>query len=330
MSTAALQRHMQNEVRDQAAMGREAHMMVRKLAEIGEGQHAHAGLQALLEGIGVGAAQRTDLEASVYTTTMLLPSTVVKLLFREYPRDFKRLLGADTNKLRDFWTTFLARPRTREWAAAHPQLAGKSVGDLVSTIPCTVHADAGPCSKTQSCNCISWSSLLGSGGEKLTKFLAASYLKRGNAPDGPAWQRFLADFEALATGTVDGEAVAREGRKVWKLLLLLSKSDEEVKANEYGLAHFNAPECCPDCLANASTRPYTDLRAGAAWRPSQAMDFESWHLRMRAPLHPLVLLQVLLLPGHHACPGLQRVRGRHLRWRPRAGAGEGRPGENRC
>lgn len=49
------------------------------------------------------------MEAPVSVTTMVLPSTVVRLLHRDYPRDFKRVLGADTNKLRDFWTNFLSR-----------------------------------------------------------------------------------------------------------------------------------------------------------------------------------------------------------------------------
>ena len=85
------------------------------------------------------------------------------------------------------------RPRTRQWAEQHPHLRGKTPAELVCMVPCAVHTDAGPCSKTNSCNCISWSSMLGTGGEKLTKFLVCSYLKHDNHGDAPGWGRLLQD-----------------------------------------------------------------------------------------------------------------------------------------
>ena len=83
------------------------------------------------------------------------------------------------SKLRAFWESFCSRKRTRAWAAAHPHLRGKSPAELVTTVLCAMHSDAGPFTKVKvnSAYCISWSSMLGSGGEKVSKFLAASFVK---------------------------------------------------------------------------------------------------------------------------------------------------------
>ena len=93
----------------------------------------------------------------------------------------------------------------------------------------------------------------------------------------------------MSTGELDGNVLAQDGRKVWKFTLLLVKSDEDVRSNEFGMVHFIAAECCSDCLANASTRPYTDLRKEAMWRPTEEFEFEAWKLRFRQPHHPLVV-----------------------------------------
>ena len=78
----------------------------------------------------------------------------------------------------------------------------------------------------------------------------------GNHEDRVAFERLLEDFDGLARGEgAGGEVVAPDGRRIWKFVLLVFKADEEVRANELGMPHFNSPECCSDCLANATTRP---------------------------------------------------------------------------
>ena len=150
--------------------------MVQRLAIVGQGQHAHARLRELLGRIGLLGLQ-TAIPRPIDVTVMLLPSTLVKVLWKEYPTEFRRLLGAEMSKLRTFRESFCHRKRTRAWAAAHPHLRGKSPADLVTTVPCAMHSDAGPCTKVNSAYCISWSSMLGSGGEKVSKSLAASFVK---------------------------------------------------------------------------------------------------------------------------------------------------------
>eukprot|EP00959_Pyramimonas_sp_CCMP1952_P122280 2556364-Pyramimonas_sp.AAC.1 len=163
-------------------------------------------------------------------------------------------MGADSTKLRDFWTSFMNRPGTKEWASNHPFLKRKSVGDLVWTVPCSVHCDAGPVTKSKSANIVSWSSMVGFGGEKTSKFTVASYLKSSNNTDAPLWRALLNDFDHLATGVVGGTAVAGDDRKLIKFVLLVVKSDEEACSNEFGLPHFNSLTPCRDCLCDSEAK----------------------------------------------------------------------------
>ena len=177
LSASELQVHLANVVADGLV-----HPMVQRLAAVGEGQHAHAGLLALLDSIGV-LELLTPLQGGL-VTHLCLPSSLVHMMHRDFPAQFPLLFGADTAKLRGFWTEFLGRPRTREWAQGHPWLANKGMGDLVTTIPCSLHSDAGPCSKRMSCTCISWSSLLSVGAEKVTQHLIYSWLKEAQGGRG--------------------------------------------------------------------------------------------------------------------------------------------------
>ena len=130
------------------------------------------------------------------------PSSLLSFICQSYKREFRLRLGADKAKTRAFWSSFLSRPESAAWAAQHPYLAGKVPADLVCTVPLVVHTDAGPCTKSLSCTCISWSSLLGGGPEKLTKFLAASYLKPEGEIETEVWKALLQDLDSLAEGEI--------------------------------------------------------------------------------------------------------------------------------
>ena len=119
----------------------------------------------------------------------MLPSTLIKVMWKHYPTEFERRLVAKPTELREFWAGFLNNPKTADWARAHPFLKNKSVGELVCSVPVTLHTDAGPCTKSQSCNTVSWGSLLYGGDERLSKFLICSCLKRDNRGDFPSWNR---------------------------------------------------------------------------------------------------------------------------------------------
>ena len=93
----------------------------------------------------------------------------------------------------------------------------------------------------------------------MSKLLICSSIKKSNDADVPAWTRIINDFDAMAEGVVGGEPLAQEGRRRWKVVLLIAKMDEQARCDEMGLAHYNSPECCSECLGDDDTRPWTDL-----------------------------------------------------------------------
>jgi hypothetical protein len=262
------------------------HPMCCRLASVGESNHAHAGVIALLEGCGVvGKLSEYPREA---VTHALMPSTWMRII-SQYPHEFKKRLGANRVKLRSFWADFLERPANADIKRNHPVLAGKTLDELEVIIPIVLHTDAAPFTKVASCNCVSVSGLLGAGDEKLTKYLVCSHVKDKDEDPSRIWCHIIDDCLALGTGVVDGVEVAREGDALWKFAYLFQLQDEETRCNEFGLSHYNAPsEQCSECLGNRTSRPLTDLLPGALWRPTERMPLVAYKARVREPSHPLV------------------------------------------
>ena len=70
------------------------------------------------------------------------------------------------------------------------------------------------------------------------------------------------DLLALAIGVVGGSrVVVSDDGELWRFLLLFTECDE------FEMTHYNgADEVCSECLANRTNRPFTEMRADAAWR----------------------------------------------------------------
>ena len=75
---------------------------------------------------------------------------------------------------------------------------------------------------------------------------------------------------------------------IWCFCLLLAKGDEECHCQDWGLPHYNSAEPCSECLGNRTDKPFTDLRATAAWRGTCPLPAEAYFARVRAPRHPLL------------------------------------------
>ena len=128
----------------------------------------------------------------------------------------------------------------------------------------------------------------------MTHFPAGTWVKTRRAESlsvAPFWDALLEDFEMLASGEdASGRPCLKDEQgRVWRLVLVYAKADEQQRCDEWGLVHYNDPdEVCPECRANRSSRPFTDCQATAAWRPTEAMSVVEYRARMRTPHHPLV------------------------------------------
>ena len=262
------------------------HPMIQRLAGVGAAQHANAGILGLLNTCGIPAYIRHYPGEEV--THALLPSQWVRIIM-QYPHEFQRRFGADRAKLRSFWSDFLARPCNADIVRDHPAIRGKTLDQLETMVPLVAHTDGAPFSKTSSCNCLSFSALLGEGDEKLTRFLIASHVKVTGNCNTRIWEHVIEDFLAMRTGVVDGNEIARDSSgTLWEFAFLFMLQDEDVRCNEFGLTHYSgAHEVCSECMANRTGRPFTDLRPCACWRPSERMTFLTYRERLRVPLHPL-------------------------------------------
>ena len=115
--------------------------------------------------------------------------------------------------------------------------------------------------------------------------MCASHVKRnGGDQDFHWWGHLIDDFHALGSGDLHGEDVVRDSdATVWRFALLFAKSDEDVRANDFGLAHFPAiDEVSSECLA------FTETWVTATWRLGELMPFVVYRARAREPTHPLV------------------------------------------
>ena len=279
VSASRLQETMQDAVADGLTQ-----RMVMRMSLVGQGQHAHQGLLALL-------ARRTAVLDNIQpidgatrdaASHILLPSSILRCLRLHYPEEFRRRLGADRGLITSFWDQ-LCTARNHRWVSEHPILSTMTREQRSMLVPLTLHEDAGPITKKSSANCISFSAVLGQGNEKLTHFLCATYVKRNrddNVDNNPMWRALLSDLEALAVGGV--------GEEGWRFLVLFAKADEQVRCDEWGLTHYNAAdEVCSECRANRTSRPWTDMRRASLWRGTENMDATTYRNRIPAPPHPL-------------------------------------------
>jgi len=231
------------------------HPMVRRLAGIHAGQHAHTSLMNLLAGT---TAVLDDIrQVDTIGNHLLPPSAIIRRLYQHCPDDFARILGADSGRLRSFWEQLYTRKNTK-WLNDHHLLRGMRMDDLAFVVPLALHEDAAPVTKLLGANIISMSSVLGLGNEKVTQFLIATYVKRKKAEafdHTPLWNAILEDLEGLFQ---KDEA----SRGPWRFLLMFALGDEEVRCVEWGLTSYGAAqECCSECKVDEGAKTHTHTHA---------------------------------------------------------------------
>ena len=130
------------------------------------------------------------------------PSTTISILIRAPPVRFSKALGLRPSEVRSCWIIVLSSRDGVVYQALHPCLRGRTIDQLSTMVPITLHEDAGPYSQKRSTNIVSFSSLLGKGSKKEVKYLIMSAIKlkkSAGTQDAAAWAVVLDDCTALAT-----------------------------------------------------------------------------------------------------------------------------------
>ena len=118
--------------------------------------HIHSRLMKLFgDTCGLKQFVHRIADPSCSVDSVILPSSLIKLL-NSKPQMFRRVLGADTARVEQFWTNLQSSAEGRRVCQLHPFVKGKSPADLRFTLPFTLHEDAGPYSKGHSTNLLSW------------------------------------------------------------------------------------------------------------------------------------------------------------------------------
>ena len=250
----------------------------------------------------------TSLPDESTVKEIIRPPTMISMIHK-YSNNFHGVMGADKVRLRSFWEDFFRSPVGRQYRDHHKFLRGKTPSDLETTIPCSLHQDAGPYSKGKSASCVSWSSLLNCGGELETNFVAFSEVETKGVDCGCrlAWEDFLADFDALANGLDKdtGEPAAQDADGTqWSFVMIFGFADCE-QLFEWGMSSHRNSVLCSLCTSNRTDNPWSDLRSTSGWRPSAAAWDNALFMSRCKRKHPL-------MESHYWCVFFPRLDGMHV------------------
>jgi hypothetical protein len=245
------------------------HPILKRLAKLGGGGSSDNNVSAQLMNMLFKRLRGKNLVRTLEGSAnqcMIDPHRLFSSLYELNPSKFAKTMGMDRDKCRSFWEDFFATRDGAEMRALHPHLRGKSPSDLETSLPLTFHVDAGPFSKKQSANVLSWSCLFAVGSELEIRYLISTWVK--NASDQPekAWAHFWDSLCLLASGKDSaGNALALdEDGRLWGGLFLFGLADMEAWVVEVGMTGYNHNEICAWCYANRSTLPWTNLGTSAA------------------------------------------------------------------
>ena len=218
---------------------------------------------------------------------MVNPHDIFKFCFDASLPKFRRHWGADVAVVRKFWGDLLGTAAGRELQELHPQLTGKTVDDLETTLPLFLHNDAGPFTKKRSVFVLSFGSFLGIGSELEVLHVVATWVKKMDmSKPERVYDYLLESFGKLAEGFSDGEPLAMEGERVWCGIWLSLFSDCEFLQQELGMKGASNTEPCGFCPCNRTTIPFTELGASARWRQRRLTNMQ-FLARLETPRHPM-------------------------------------------
>ena len=245
-------------------------------------------------------AQTTSRDISL---DFLLPHKLFSCLFHSLPEAFAAtILGGDEGNVKKFWESMRAHPVV----LARPELQGSGLDKVV---PLSLHGDGVSYMQStraggKSMEVLSWTSMLSQGSTRTTNFLLFLLVKTLVKDTGflqtwhTVWKIITWSLSALKSGLwplfdwngnefadQTSEDYLKKGTALaggYSGFVFLLKSDIDFLANHFGLSHPSSNEPCALCLANRDmhSRPWTDCRLSAAWRPT------TWTAEAWAVAHP--------------------------------------------
>ena len=103
--------------------------------------------------------------ANSSVTAVLKPTHIFGMLHGGDRGTFYRVMGASKPLLKKFWEDFFSTPDGAEYKLLHPILKDRTIESLASTVPCSLHEDAGPFTKDKSANSLTWKPMFGRGSD---------------------------------------------------------------------------------------------------------------------------------------------------------------------
>ena len=234
----------------------------------------------------------------------LLPHKLFSCIYHSLPSAFtSSILGGAEANIPRFWEAMRDHPVV----LARPELRR---GGLDKVVPLSLHGDGVAYMQTRraggkSLEVLSWASMLCKGSTKTSSFLIFLLVKNLVKATGfnqswqKVWKVLTWSLDSLRLGVwplVDWEGKEFSDKASWDYTrkgtpladgfsgyVFLLKSDIEFLANHFKLNSPSSNEPCSLCRADRSmnSRPWTDCRPTAAWKPT-VWTREAWSLA-----HPL-------------------------------------------
>ena len=232
----------------------------------------------------------------------LLPHKLFSALYNTLPRSFaSTILGDDEGNVMRFWDAM----RTHPVVVGRPELQGNGMEKVV---PISIHGDGVRYMQTtraggKGLEVLSWTSMLSQGSTKTTNYLIF-LLEKGLVKDygfvhtwNTVWEVVTWSLEALRSGlwplvdwngnefAAETEDFLMKGQPLaggYSAFVFTLRSDIDFLANHFKLNHPTSNAPCALCQAdrNLQSRPWTDCRLNAAWRPT------IWTAQAWADAHP--------------------------------------------
>ena len=205
------------------------------------------------------------LEDSVVCNFTVPPHLLFAELYAKYPNKFRIHLGADSDKLHEWWDNFRRTQEGQLFFAVRPDLRD---ADFRHLLPLSLHFDAGPISKTTSAEIATWGRAVGYalGNDFESRYCCGVWVKtKHNEQDNRFWESLFDSLDLLESGLDENGQLLAGG---WKGTVVDLKDDLEEACAQFGFQSYSGEEMCGYCRANRTDLPFNHFSRDALWVPT--------------------------------------------------------------